>query len=689
VTTTAAATRTAAARPRRRLLVVGLAFLAAIVSTPARALLPAEAPFAPPVADAATTGLTMTADTRYTVDPAKRRVHVVVDLSATNHRSDTKTHRYFFDRMFLAVQPGTTGYKITSSGTKPTVRVDRKTATYVLLRIDFGKQLGAGATRDFKLTFDITDPGGAATRTTRIGTTLVTFGAWGFGSAGTPGGTVAVVFPPGFTVDVTSADLGAPTTDAAGNVTYATGRLANALAFFAYFIADRPGAFKETTIQVTIDGEAVPITLRAWPDDPAWAKRVGGLLKRGLPALAKDIGLPWTVSQPLTVSEAISRNAAGFAGRYNPLAGQIEIAYYATPFVVLHEAAHAWFDGSLLADRWASEGFSSWYALRAAKAIGEKKVVGDILTPALEKSRVPLNAWSAPGEDDATIQDAEYAAALALATQIGERAGPAGLTSVWQAIHEQRAAYQPLGSGGSLETSAEAPDWRGLLDLLEERTPASYDDLWRTWVVRASDEGLLDARATSRERYATVVGRAEPWLLPRVVRDALRAWQFDQANELFDGATTALDARDNVAQAATAAGLTPPSMMETDFEGQRGFAAASAESDAELAAITVYRDAAASRPADPDLLSRIGLWNSDPTGALANAASAFAGGDLPGSAESAAYAKKIWTTAADVGRNRVLAVVASCAAILLAGWLVLRAMRDRSVRRRSLVLPER
>ncbi|MEA2548149.1 MAG: hypothetical protein QOE42_747, partial [Chloroflexota bacterium] len=314
---------TAAGTPHRRLLVVGLAFLAAVISTPARALLPAAAPFAPTVADAATSGLTMTADTRYTVDPAKRRVHVAVDLAATNHRSDTKTHRYFFDRTFLAVQPGTTAYKITSSGAKPTVRVERKAATYVLLRIDFGKQLGSGATRGFKLTFDITDPGGAATRPTRIGTTLVTFGAWGFGSAGTPGGTVAIVFPTGFSVDVTSADLGKPTTDAAGNVTYSTGRLANPLAFFAYFIADRPGAFKETAIQVTIDGVAVPITLRAWPDDAAWAKRVGSLLKRGLPALAKDIGLPWTVGQPLIVSEAISRNTTGFAGRYNPLAGQI------------------------------------------------------------------------------------------------------------------------------------------------------------------------------------------------------------------------------------------------------------------------------------------------------------------------------------------------------------------------------
>ena len=385
----------------RRVIVLGLALLAALAATPGLALIPADAPLvgplgAPPAA-AATTGLTMTADARYVVDPAKRRVHVAVALAATNHRKDTKTRRYFFDRVFLAVQPGTTAFKIASAGTNPTVRVERKAKTYTLLRIDFGKQLGAGGTRRFKLAFDIADPGGAATRTTRIGTTLASFAAWGFGTSGTPGGTVTVVFPKGFSVDVDAPELGKPTTDAAGNVTFATGRLATPLEFFAYFVADRPGAYKETTLQVAIGARTIPIVLRAWPDDPAWAKRVGSLLKRGLPALAKDIGLPWTVEEPLVVSEALSRSTTGFSGRYNPPAGQIEIAYYATSFVILHEAAHAWFDGALLADRWASEGFASYYALRAATAIGEKNVRGDVLTPALEKVAHPAQRLGGTG----------------------------------------------------------------------------------------------------------------------------------------------------------------------------------------------------------------------------------------------------------------------------------------------------
>jgi hypothetical protein len=678
-----------AARPALgRGFALALALLATLGVTPAQALVhprTSAASESPAPAAATPTGLTTVADTRYVVDPEKSRVHVTVGLTATNHLSDTKTHRIFFYRAYLAVQPGTTAFKVSSPGTSPTVHVSRRAPAYTLLRIDFGKHLGAGGSRRFKLTFDIPDPGGAPARTTRIGTTLVSFAAWGFGSSGTPGGTVAVVFPAGFSVDVDSPDLLPPTTDVAGITTYATAKLTSPLAFFAYFVADRPGAYAETTLQVPIAGQTIPITLRAWPDDPAWAKRVGSLLKRGLPALAKDIGLPWTVDRPLVISEALSRNATGFAGRYNPPSGEIEIAYYASTFVILHEAAHAWFDGSLLADRWAGEGFASYYALRAAAAIGEKKVTGDVLSPALEAVRVPLNAWPAPGLAAPAVEDAEYAAALRLATEVAKRAGPDGLTAVWQAIHEQRATDQPSGPRASLETSTDAPDWRGLLDLLEERTGTAFGDLWTSWVARPGDLQLLADRTAVRERYAAVVRRADTWLLPRVVRDALRAWQFEQAGELLDGASVALDDRDAVLDATAGAGLTPPSTMQTDFEGPRGFAAASAEAEAELAAITAYREAVATRIAEPEPLARIGLWNSDPNGALGNAATAFGAGDLQASVQSSAYARKIWTTAAEIGRNRLFAVGGSLAALLVGAWLLFRWARDRGVRRRSLV----
>ena len=675
---------------RRLVRVVATAVLAALVTGPFVGLMPPAIPGSAPAVAAATSGLTMVADARYDVDPAKRRVHVRVQLTATNHLKDTRTHRYYFDRSFIAVQPGTVNFKITSTGTKPHVGLQAKRATYNLLRIDFGKQLAAAASQTFTLTFDILDPGGAATRPVRIGTSLVTFGAWGFGGSGAAGGSVTVVFPAGFTIDVQAAGLGAPTTDAAGNVTYATGRLDDPLRFFASFVADRPSALRETPLTVTIGGQPVPISLRAWPDDPAWAKRVKDLLSRGLPALGRDIGLPWAVEQTLIVEEAVSRNQTGFAGRYNPPAGRIEVAYYAGTFVILHEAAHAWFDGGLLADRWASEGFASWYAVRAAAAIGEKKITGNPLTPALEKVRAPLNAWGPAGAAaaaaDPLAEEAEYAAALKLAGLIAVRAGPDGLASVWQAIHDRQAAYQPTsagaGAGAGVELSTAAPDWRGLLDLLEDQTGKRFDDLWSAWVVRPAEAGLLTERAAARDRYDAIRTRAGEWSLPPIVRDAMRAWQFDQANQLLDGAERALADRDAVATAAAAAGVGVPDTMRTAFEGPRGFAAASAESGAELTAIAAYRDAAASRPANPDLFEAVGLWNADPAGAVDQAAAAFAAGDLQKTVAESALARAIWTTARDVGRNRIIAVAASLAAVLLGGWLLFRWLRDRRVRRR-------
>jgi len=54
--------------------------------------------------------------------------------------------------------------------------------------------------------------------------------------------------------------------------------------------------------------------------------------------------------------------------------------------------------------------------------------------------------------------------------------------------------------------------------------------------------------------------------------------------------------------------------------------------------------------------------------------------------QNAGFAKRIWTGAAEVGRNRVVAVVASTAALLLGLWLLVRWYRDRSIRRRAIVV---
>jgi hypothetical protein len=659
------------------------------------------APAVAPVARAAAPDLTLTADTRYDVDPDHGRIHVTASLTATNHLNDTKTRLYYFDRAYLAVQPGTIGFKIKSDTGVPTVKVTSANADRKLLRIDFNKRLLAGATRTFVLTFDIPDPGGAPTRDIRIGPSLVTFATWAFASDSTPGGSVTVAFPPGYNVDVQSGKVGKPKTDAIGQTIFSSGRLDQPLAFFAYFVADRPNAYTETAHPVQVDGRPLDIAVRAWPDDPAWGQRVGGLLERGVPVLSSLIGLPWVADRPLVVAESINRSTAGYSGRYDPATGRIEIAYYADSFVVLHEAAHAWFNGSLLGDRWANEGFASWYALEGATAIGEKVTVTP-LTPALAERKFPLNAWEPVGSNEAAAEDYGYAASAELARLIALRAGSTGLASVWDAARRGTGAYQPPGlerpaslpPGGAamagddtrqLEAGSGPPDWRGLLDLLEGRTGKMYEDLWRTWVVRPDEAHLLDLRRTARNQYDAVVERAGEWQLPPVVRQSMRNWQFEGAMALLDAANGALDDRDAVMAGAASANLGVPRALEAAFESDAGFAAAATEADAELLAIDAYKQARDSRPPDPGVVAEVGLWWATPEADLARAAAAFAIGDLRGSVEASAAARVAWQNAPDVGRSRLMTSLAAALVALVMVWFFvswIRGLRTRRLMRR-------
>ncbi len=677
---------------------IGGLFLALLVASLAAPLVPVGAP----ATLAATPALTLTAATRYDVDPAAKAVHVSVALTATNRLKDTKTRQYYFDRAFLAVQPGTTNFRISARTGSPTVAVQSAKADHTLLRIDFGRRLPAGSNRTFQLTFDIPDPGGAPTRETRIGESLVSFAAWAYASEETPGGNVTVVFPEGFDVDVQSEHLGEPTVDAEGRTIFTSGTLSAPLDFFAYFVADRPSAYVESTRSFDVGGRDVELVLRAWPDDPEWAERVGGLLERGLPILADEIGLAWPADPRLVVEEATSRSAMGFSGRYDPEAGRIEIAYYADPLVILHEAAHAWFDGSLVAERWASEGFASYYATRAA-AVLEVPVTPPVLTPELAESEFPLNAWTTTNGADPTVDDYGYAASAELARLVAERAGPVALRDTWQAARAGVGAYQPAGLeawAGSLprtgapitaegsdavvaEAGAAPPDWRGLLDMLEDRTGRDYDDLWRTWVVRHEDRGLLDVRASARRQYDAVKARSGEWQLPPVVRQAMRAWQFDQGTELLTAADRALDDRDRVRIAAGSAGLSVPGALEAAFEANGGFAAAAAGADVHLMAVESYRLAVLAEPVEPNLFQQVGLWGLAPAADVERAEAAFALGQMRESVEASTAARVAWSDAEDVGRNRVLSIIAATIAALIAVWLAVSTMRAarRSARR--------
>ncbi|HEY7523739.1 MAG TPA: hypothetical protein VH720_08820 [Candidatus Limnocylindrales bacterium] len=625
---------------------------------------------------AATPKLTLVTAAHYEVQPTQGRVRVTLDITATNRLRDTVTRRFYFDRAYLAVLPNTRAFRITSDVGTPGVRVYRKSRDQTLLLITFGRRLGAGRSATFRLQFDLPDPGGAPTRNVRIGPSLVSFPVWAFASNETPGSRVTVAFPPGFTVRVETGDLGEPATDAAGRTTLSSGTIRTPLRFYAFVVGDRPGSYAISDRTVRIGSSTAELSIRSWPEDAAWTTRVGGLFAQALPAIAELTGLDWTRTEPLLVQEAVSRSAGGYAGLFDPADGRVEVAYYASPFVVLHEAAHAWFNGSLLADRWANEGFASHYAVAAGERL-RVAAGGTPLTPALQAAKIPLNAWAAAGRDPSATEDYGYAASQRLASLIAERAGEDGLRAVWQAAVARRAPYDADA------TLDEAPDWRVLLDLLEEETGKPFDDLWAAWVVRPDEAALLTERRIALDDYRATEDRAGDWTLPRPIREALRAWQFDQARALLADARVVIARQDEVHEAARQAGLRAPDTVERLFE-TTGFAAAASEADAELRTVAAFVDAVRARPPTPDGFQQLGLIGVRPEASIAEASAAFERGDLVEAIRRAAEARSIWDAAAGVGRDRLLSALGlAVLGLLTMAWIAYRVRWFRRRRRRG------
>ncbi len=670
-------------RPSRFILAATLAV--GLLGTPVGSGGPVETPVGPvgvPTVRAATPDLTIVSSARYDVQPTRHRVHVTVELTLTNRLKDTVTKRYYFDHAFLAVLPGSSAFGLSWGGAgQPSVRVATRTKSYTLLRLDLAQRLASGRSAAYRLTFDLVDPGGAPTRDLRVGDSLVSFPVWAFASDETPGSSVVVVFPAGYQIQVEAGTIPAPTTSKSGRVVFRSGVLAKPLDFFAYLVADRPGAYKTTTLSTTVLDSPVTVVVRSWADDTPWAKRVGSLVKRGLPALGSRIGLAWPdFDSTLTIEEAVSRSTGGYAGIFDPTAGKVAIAYYADEFVVLHEASHAWFNGALLADRWSNEAFASYYGSAAASDL-KIRVRTDVLTATLKKSRIPLNAWGPVGSGKVEQEDYAYAAALELARQIARRAGPSGLQAVWKDAAGKVGAYQPVGGGS--ESAGGPPDWRGLLDLFEERTDAMYDDLWREWVARPEDLVLLDQRAAARSRYEALLRQVDDWRVPKPVRDALRAWRFDDATALIDGAEEILTLRGEIERAADAADLIAPAALRIAFEDDDGFDDATAEASAELQTIEHYVDAIGRRPAQLSPIMSLGIWGETPEADLVVARDAFARGDMAASALASDEAAASWANAESIGQGRAFSIGTLIIFAVMAFGLFVATFRRRRRRRRA------
>jgi hypothetical protein len=658
-----------------RQLRAGIGLAVALAVGLALGLVPALAPV--PVA-AATPSLTLVGATTYDVLPDQGRVAASVRVTATNRLKDSVTRRFFFRTAFITVLPGTSGFKIAGGSGQAKVSISSATPEYTNLKIDLGANLAAGKSTTLTLTFDLKDPGGAPDRPMRVSTSLVSFAAWAVATPETAGASVDVRFPTGYDVTIGRGPLNGPVATDAGHQLWSSGTLANPLEFVADLSADRPVDYQETNLKVALSAGSAEVLLRAWPDDPAWRDRVSSLVERALPVLEREIGVPWPVEGPLAVQEALVKGSTGYAALFDPAERRLEVAYAASDGVVLHELAHAWFNGRLVADRWEAEAFASYYAELAAKELAIEPA-----TPAPPKdpvaAAIALNAWGPSGSQSPASEAYAYAASLDLARTIAQRAGPDVLRSIWSKAAHGIGAYQPDPAG--TEPAEGPPDWRGLLDLLEESAGKDFADLWRTTVARREDRKAIDDRAVTRGRYTQTIQRAGDWRLPPTIREAMRAWQFDVAGGLLAAADAVQTQRVKLESAAAAAGATLPGTMRTTFEGPGGIPAALAEATAEQATVDLIAKARATRPTPQafgdQAVVAIGLVGSSADADLSRALASLAGGDLQASYAAAQAAQATWASASDVGRSRIVSLV------LLLVAAVLFAVLYRQQRRRK------
>ena len=631
-----------------------------------------------PSAAAANGGLVVSAQTRYQVLPAEHRIHVVIDAVATSLEPDTPKGRVYYSGVTFAAPAGVSSVAASSRGRPIGARIQSASDDFTAIEVTFGRGISYRQQYPYTVSFDLVDPGGTGTRDLRIGSSLVAFPVWAFGTQGEPGASVRVELPPGYTPNIQGFSM--TSSPGPGGSVLLSAQPADPLAFFAYVTAERPGAFANHFMTLDVNGTWARFLIRAWDDDPAWDQQVTGLLRRGLPALQRLIGVAYPVSTRLSVEEAATSRLGEYAGIYNRVTGVIRVRYDADAFVTLHETAHLWFNSELFEDRWIGEAWAEFYGVTAGRRIGASGAVLD-LTGDLLGARIPLNDWGAIGVESPQVEDFAYAATYELAQRIADRARLSGLSEVWQAAEAGEAAYLPIHASAAVEPSSpdDVDGWQRLLDLLEERTGASYTDLWQDWVVDDAQQRLLAARQAARHAYAEAVAAAGDWELPASIRADLGDWQFDDARDALADADVVLEERDQIQHAAADLQLTPPGTLRTMFEGDRGLQAAVDEADAERDALALLTTASTQLEQQPSVVESIGLLGTDPGADLTAARDAFEAGELDDASAAATRASDARDAAEDAGRFRV---VLAGGTVLALDMMVMGLLLGRRQRRR-------
>ncbi len=626
-------------------------------------------------ASAAEDQLRETVITTYRVDPAQGVVHVTLDITVTNLKPDTSTTIFYYNTLGYAVQARARSVKATSNGAALNTRsVAKDVFTEVTIRIP---NLYHNRTRKVRLTYDL--PGGEPRSTSpiRVGRAHAEFSAWAWGDPDRAD--VRIVIPDTFTGDVQvwPDETRDPvlSTRASGLITYSAKGIAKPGEWYALVNLSDRGAL--TDVRLDLAGKQV--TVHAWPEDTVWLDKVSAVLEKGFPALETGIGQPWPVGGELDVTEVSSAEIRGYAGIYDSADHEIQISEDLDEHVIVHEAAHAWFQRELFVQRWITEGLADEYASRVLVATGlGTPIVRSEVRPG-DKAAFRLNSWPPPSridEDTEAAEDFGYDASWTVIHTIMTEVGEQRMRDVFEAATARTIVY--VGAGPA-ESATGAADWRRFLDLVEIVGGAkNASGIFEGWVVTNAERPELVARMTARSRYSRLVDTGDGWLPGLVIRKPMGDWAFDKAGDAMAAAETVLVDRNGLQAATAELGLDFPTALEPAYE--------QADSTDDLTGLETridrWMDATAPIRAARDALVQergpfvaIGLLGTQPETGYAAGLAAWAAGDDAGAVAGASATLATLAGAAEIGRGRAItAGVVVIAVMLLIMLLVLAAV---------------
>ena len=609
--------------------------------------------------------------TTYRVDAARAVIHVTMDVSATNLKPSTATRFFYYDKLSFGIQAEARSVKATQGGRRLAVST-KSSDGYRDIEVRTPRLLFR-QTNKTRITFDLPSGAPRSASPVRVGRAHVAFTAWVWGDPGLAD--IRIVMPRQFTGDVHAWPEGTKdalfSTSKDGQLTYSANDIDDPSRWYATVEASDRDALTDAPLGLTQE----EVSIHAWPEDPEWLERVSGVLEAGLPELEASIGLPWPVDDELGVTEVTSSELSGYAGVYDSADDEIEISEELDDHVIVHEAAHAWFNGDLFVQRWITEGLADEYASRIVSASGGTSVSGPDRVFPVSLGHFRLNAWPPPSridKDTEASEDFGYDASWTVIREIVNEVTEARMREVFKAAAARTTTY--TGAGPAEASVFTVADWRRFLDLVEDvggSTKAA--DLIEDWVVTEGEKPELVERAAARKRYAALIDGGEDWLPGILIRKPMSDWRFDEAEAAMAEAEAVLAARDELRADTAELGLAFPAGLEPVYE--------TADSADDLDALDVRIDtwltaAAAVRSARDALLAEraplvaVGLIGTTPDTAYAAALAAFAAGDDSAAVAGSSATLTVLAGAEAVGRERALMVGAAFAVALLLLLLV-------------------